>query len=110
MANSAQAAVVESGIIGLMDQNLPPLIQALLEPQRYPDGTEHVELVQTHISWLLLAGAFAYKIKKPVHLSFLDFSTLAQRQFCCQEELRLNRRFASDRSEEHTAELQSRQY
>ena len=96
MANSAQAAVVESGIIGLMDQNLPPLIQALLEPQRYPDGTEHVELVQTHISWLLLAGAFAYKIKKPVHLSFLDFSTLAQRQLCCQEELRLNRRFASD--------------
>lgn len=79
-----------------MDSHLPPLIQALLEPQRYPHAVAQVELVQTHISWVLLAGDFAYKIKKPLKLAFLDFSTLAQRQRCCLEELRLNRRFAPD--------------
>lgn len=79
-----------------MDPQLPPLIQALLLPQCYPHAVAQVELVQTHISWVLLAGDFAYKIKKPVKLPFLDFSTLTQRQHWCQEELRLNRRFAPD--------------
>lgn len=79
-----------------MTPDLPPLIQALLEPQRYPHALQRVELVQTHISWVLLAGEFAYKIKKPLKLSFLDFSTLALRQRYCQEELRLNRRYAPD--------------
>ncbi|MFZ3084793.1 AAA family ATPase [Rhodoferax ferrireducens] len=79
-----------------MDDNLPPLIAALLEPKRYPGAVQRVDLVQTHISWVLLAGDFAYKIKKPVKLSFLDFSTLAQRERYCQNELRLNRRFAPD--------------
>lgn len=77
-----------------MDSTLPPLIQALLEPQRYPGNVGHVDLVQTHISWILLAGAVAYKIKKPVTLPFLDFSTLALRKKYCEEELRLNRRFS----------------
>lgn len=85
-----------SGMMSAMDANLPPLILALLDPARYPDGVARVELVQTHISWVLLAGDFAYKIKKPVKLSFLDFSTLALRQKYCLEELRLNRRFAPD--------------
>jgi aminoglycoside phosphotransferase family enzyme/predicted kinase len=53
-------------------------------------------LVETHISWVLLTGQYAYKIKKPVNFGFLDFSTLEQRQFCCNEELRLNKRFAPD--------------
>lgn len=75
---------------------LPLLIQALLEPGRYPAGVRQVELVQTHISWVLLAGDFAYKIKKPLKLAFLDFSTLTQRQQYCADELRLNRRFAPD--------------
>ena len=79
-----------------MDASLPPLIRALLAPERYPPGVAQVELVQTHISWVLLAGDFAYKIKKPVTLPFLDFSTLAQRQRYCVDELRLNRRFAPD--------------
>ncbi len=79
-----------------MDASLPPLIAALLEPQRYPGSVPAVELVQTHISWVLLAGDFAYKIKKPLKLPFLDFSTLAQRQRYCKDELRLNRRFAPD--------------
>ncbi|WP_296528917.1 bifunctional aminoglycoside phosphotransferase/ATP-binding protein [Rhodoferax sp.] len=92
----APGGVAKSGIIAPMDDNLPPLIQALLEPKRYPGAVGRVELVQTHISWVLLAGDFAYKIKKPVKLSFLDFSTLALRQRYCESELRLNRRFAPD--------------
>ncbi|MDO8448141.1 MAG: AAA family ATPase [Rhodoferax sp.] len=82
--------------MSFMDPDLPPLIQALLEPQRYPHPVQRVELVQTHISWVLLAGDFAYKVKKSLQLPFLDFSTLAQRQACCLDELRLNRRFAPD--------------
>ncbi len=53
-----------------------------------------VDLIQTHISWVLLAGAHAYKIKKPVRLGFLDYSTLEARRLCCEEEVRLNRRLA----------------
>ncbi len=79
-----------------MKQDLPPLIRALLDPQRYPHMVRRVELVQTHISWVLLAGDFAYKIKKPLKLPFLDFSTLERRHACCQDELRLNSRFAPD--------------
>jgi hypothetical protein len=82
---------VASGPVG---QGVPALIRALLAPGRYPDPAAAVELVETHISWVLLAGAFAYKIKKPVTLPFLDFSTLAQRRTFCEIELRLNRRFA----------------
>lgn len=82
--------------MGRMDATLPPLIQALLEPQRYAGDVPQVTLVQTHISWVLLAGDFAYKIKKPLTLPFLDFGTLARRQTCCHDELRLNRRFAPD--------------
>lgn len=79
-----------------MDPTLPALIRALLQPQRYPDTAQRVELVQTHISWVLLAGDVAYKIKKPLKLPFLDFSTLARRHACCLDELRLNRRYAPD--------------
>ena len=58
------------------------------------EAGSRVELIETHISWVLLAGAYAYKIKKPVRLSFVDFSTLALRRHFCDEELRLNRRYA----------------
>ncbi len=74
---------------------LPTLIKQLLEPARYPDPATDVELIETHVSWILLAGEFAYKIKKPVNLGFLDFSSLEKRRFFCGEELRLNRRLAS---------------
>ncbi|HEY8707412.1 MAG TPA: hypothetical protein VIM34_05390 [Burkholderiaceae bacterium] len=53
-----------------------------------------VRLVETHISWVLLADSLAYKIKKPVRLPFLDFTTLAARRRYCDEELHLNRRLA----------------
>ena len=79
-----------------MSQTLPPFIHDLLEPQRYPGEVARVELVETHISWVLLAGDFAYKLKKPVKLPFLDFSTLALRHQACLDELRLNRRLAPD--------------
>ena len=70
------------------------LIEALQEASRFDHHVERFELHETHISWVLLTGPFAYKIKKPVDLGFLDFSTLAARKHYCEEELRLNRRLA----------------
>lgn len=70
------------------------LVAALMRPAAYAHPVQSVELIETHISSVLLAGDYAYKIKKPVNLGFVDFSTLAQRRFCCFEEVRLNRRSA----------------
>jgi aminoglycoside phosphotransferase family enzyme/predicted kinase len=64
----------------------------LLDPALHPRSVDRVELVETHISWVLLAGDRVYKIKKPVNLGFLDFTTLARRRRCCHDEVRLNRR------------------
>lgn len=75
---------------------LPPLIKAMLEPDFYPHPVRKTELVQTHISWVLLTGTYAYKVKKPVDFGFLDFSTLEKRRFFCAEEVRLNRRLSPD--------------
>ena len=70
------------------------LVQALLAPGCYDHAVVRIRHLETHISHLLLTGAYAYKIKKPLNLGFLDFSTLEQRHFYCTEELRLNRRLA----------------
>ena len=74
----------------------PASSQALVQALRVQlaTGGVPVELIETHISWVLLAGDTAWKIKKPVRLDFLDFSSLAQRRHYCQEELCLNRRYA----------------
>jgi len=72
------------------------LIQALLNPAAYPHPVAKIELIETHISWVLLTGRFAYKIKKNIQFDFLDFSTLEKRHFYCKEELRFNSRFAPD--------------
>lgn len=72
------------------------LIDALRSPDAYPHAVDEVELMETHISWVLLAGEFVYKLKKPLDLGFLDFSTLEKRRFYCEEEIRLNRRTAPD--------------
>ena len=72
------------------------LIQALQDPALYEHPVEGFSVIETHISWVILTGHFAYKIKKPVNLGFADFSTLTKRQYFCTEELRLNRRFAPD--------------
>jgi len=77
-------------------QDLPPLICALLKPDSYDHAVGQVQLVETHISWVLLTGKIAYKIKKPVDLGFLDFSTLTLRQQACADEVRLNRRLAAE--------------
>jgi len=76
------------------DASLDRLIAALCQPARYAHPVGAVELLQTHISCVLLAGDYAYKIKKPVNLGFLDFTTLAARRHYCEEELRINRRTA----------------
>ena len=70
------------------------LVRALCDPARYPHPVASVTLIETHISYVLLTGRYAYKIKKAVDLGFLDFSTLDRRRLFCAEELRLNRRLA----------------
>lgn len=70
------------------------LIAALRDPRRYPGTVRSVRVIETHISWVLLAGEFAYKIKKALDLGFLDFTALSLRQNFCAEEIRLNRRTA----------------
>ncbi len=73
-----------------------PLIESLLDPAAYPHPAPAPRLIETHISWVILAGDYAYKLKKPVNLGFLDFSTLEKREHCCHEEVRLNSRLAPD--------------
>ncbi len=74
----------------------PRLVERLLDPALYPHPADRVELIETHISWVLLAGDRVYKIKKPVNLGFLDFTTLGRRRRFCRDEVRLNRRLTSD--------------
>ena len=76
--------------------DLPTLIQRLLEPTRYPHPVAQVTREETHGAWVLLAGDWVYKIKKPVSYSFMDFGTLAKRRAACEAELRVNTRFATD--------------
>lgn len=71
-------------------------IQLLIQQKGFPSPTKAVFFQETHISWILLTDQYAYKIKKPLKYSFLDFSTLDQRKHFCQEELKLNRRLAPD--------------
>ncbi len=72
----------------------PDEVKQLLCPTAYPHVVGDMQLIETHISWVILTGSYAYKIKKPVNLGFLDFSEITQREKYCQEELRLNRRTA----------------
>ena len=75
---------------------LTHLIEALSTAGAFPYPVEKVGVRQTHISVVFLAGPFAYKIKKPVSLGFLDFTSLEKRRHFCEEEVRLNRRLAPD--------------
>src|SRR5882672_5013207 len=75
--------------------DLETLLEALSRPEAYLHPVDEVEVHQTHISIVFLAGPFAYKIKKPVNLGFLDFSTREKREHFCAEEVRLNRRLAA---------------
>jgi aminoglycoside phosphotransferase family enzyme/predicted kinase len=70
------------------------LIEGLLKSAAYSHEVDTVEVHHTHISVVFLAGVYAYKVKKPVNLGFVDFSTLEKRRHYCEEEVRLNRRLA----------------
>jgi aminoglycoside phosphotransferase family enzyme len=75
---------------------LPSTVKALLKPQAYPHRPQKIELVQTQMSFVFLTGEYVYKIKKPVNLGYLDYTTLEKRQFFCHQELELNRRLCPD--------------
>jgi uncharacterized protein len=88
-----------SGIMVVMSADAAALADArervvALRAALEADTGHAVRLIETHISWVLLGDALAYKLKKPVRLPFLDFTTLAARRHFCAEELRLNRRLA----------------
>ena len=72
----------------------PALLEDLQRPAAYDHPVGGLRLLETHMSWVLLTGPFAYKIKKPVRFSFADFSTLERRHHFCEQELLLNRAFA----------------
>src|SRR5947199_9206166 len=74
----------------------PELISFLESTASYPHGPPAVRSIQTHISWVFVASPFVFKVKKPVNLGFLDFSTLERRRHFCQREIALNRRLASE--------------
>jgi aminoglycoside phosphotransferase family enzyme len=80
--------MVEAGQLGI--------IAALLDARRYPHPSGSVLLFEPHVSWVLLAGRYAYKIKKAIHPEFLDFRKLDDRKFFCDEEIRLNGRLAPE--------------
>ncbi|RUM40307.1 MAG: hypothetical protein DSY80_10465, partial [Desulfocapsa sp.] len=84
----------------MSDVILPDYIQFLQQKENYPHPADAVSLVQTHISFVLLAGDSVYKWKKPVDFGFLNFSTLEKRKYFCEQELELNRRLCPDLYEE----------
>lgn len=79
-----------------MNSILPKFIQTLQQSHTFSHAVGEIELLQTHISYVILAGEYAYKWKKPVNFGFLDFSTLEKRKYYCHQELSLNRRLCPD--------------
>ena len=79
-----------------MMPQLPEIVQMLLDPKVYPHSPKHVELGQTQMSFIILTDDYVYKIKKPVNLGYLDYTTLDKRHFYCQKEVELNRRLCPD--------------
>lgn len=75
---------------------LPELVQALLVPEAYPHPVNKIELVQTQMSFVFLTDDYVYKVKKPVNLGYLDYTTLDKRHFFCQREIELNHRLCPD--------------
>lgn len=74
----------------------PALVDALLKPEAYPHRPQKIELSQTQMSFIFLTGDLVYKIKKPVNLGYLDYTTLEKRQFFCNQEMELNQRLSPD--------------
>jgi aminoglycoside phosphotransferase family enzyme/predicted kinase len=87
----AQKSSIQSG------RSESQLIEGLRSPNAYPHiDADSVEVHQTHISWVYLIGDYGFKLKKPIRTSFLDYSTLEKRKHFCEEEVRLDRRYAPD--------------
>ena len=74
----------------------PAWLDALKNPATYPHPVSHIQVAETHISWVALTGDWAYKLKKPVNFGFVDFTTLELRRAACHEEVHLNRRTAPE--------------
>jgi len=72
------------------------LVESMMKPEFYPHKPDTVELIQTHISFIFIAGDLVYKVKKAVDFGFLNFTTLEKRKYYCDKEILLNRRFAPD--------------
>lgn len=75
-----------------LNPRIKAIVKALLVSQAYPHKPQKIDLVQTQMSFIFLTGEYAYKIKKPVNLGYLDYTTLEKRHFFCHQELELNRR------------------
>ena len=80
----------------LVKSRLPPIVEALLKPQAYPHKPQEIKLVQTQMSFLFLTGDYVYKVKKPVDLGYLDYTTMEKRRFFCCREVELNRRLCPE--------------
>src|SRR6266511_498421 len=78
------------------DRQSQELTAFLESPASYPHRPTEIHAIQTHISWVFIASPFVFKVKKPVNLGFLDFSTLEKRHYFCQREIELNRRLAPE--------------
>jgi aminoglycoside phosphotransferase family enzyme/predicted kinase len=88
--------VVNAGDYRVESDQVMKMIKDLARPDAYARTPDRVDLVETHISWVFLAGDRVYKLKKSVDYGFLDFSTLEKRRFFCEEEIRLNQRLCPD--------------
>ncbi len=77
-------------------KNEPLWLESMKRPSFYPHKPQRVDLIQTHLSWVFLAGDLVFKVKKPVDFGFLDFTSLEKRHFFCNEEIRLNRRLCPE--------------
>jgi uncharacterized protein len=77
-----------------MEVSLRDKVRFLQRPDSYPERPGATQAVESHMSWVFLTPRHAYKLKKPVRYSYLDYSTIAARRENCAAEVRLNRRFA----------------
>ncbi len=96
MLSSVANRAVEKSLVQLHPKGADDLLPGSLRNAEFPHSITDRQVIETHMSWVLLTGDYAYKIKKPVDLGFADFTSLAKRQYFCEEELRLNRRLAPD--------------
>lgn len=72
------------------------VVRALMSPEAHEEDVGNIRMMQTALSYIFLTGKYVYKMKKPINLGFLDFTTLEKRKYFCEEELRLNRRLCKD--------------